>query len=696
VLPILLWLDAAPPQAPFWQRLDALCAQSSSLASEASEAPEAREPARDELIAYCKNGTPPRFAARPYGERDTTLAALYATAKAPLPAASETKLRIEPETVPREREGDVSLDLNLGFAGQRMLSAVVGELCRLPDAASVLKAACTPSSGTLSLSELRERVTADLAHTVAGVARHSASDGGLGPATMFAWVLEHPRLEDAMQALASQVPACAEHPESEAPCETHALYLQKIGSIAARLLGDGPRLDRPVLHYENIVEERLRDETNNPTLRLAPEVRAATRELVDAMKLALAESSNSSLTKIATRRSSLVVLGKAASLVALTSKTSAASDANNAEGKGLSTPLGTLVRGLDESARWLKLLDAQDARGLFEAVLPTLETAAPSNRPGGSSITALRIASTLASAKDADDVQRAARDALVPVPAWVDRVVLDLNLSPPSLKDIRGESNLSMNGDMTVGYNGDSLGFVAHADSAYYDITNLRNSALTERYAGSLEAWGLIALSPVARLEPRLSIGGAYYGTLASDATSAEDRQTNQDSIMGRGTGLLGVRVSPSARLTAGLWAGGGVQYEDYYRVLQTSSGEQGSSYNVGISGKAEARFRLQWAVLPSVLSIRARFDYQRSAVRRDDQAITFSLGQVTRASQGVIELDQTEFFTRGFVDFEIARFFGFLPSVHAGLNTFLLSGDSGSTSTSVPVFGAGIRREAF
>ncbi len=696
MLPVLLWLDVTPLPAAFWPSLDALCAQTTQLASIPSESVEGRESSQASLIAYCKDGTPPRFAARPYAERSATLATLYAALNTPLPPTSPA----EPEKANTARHEPVasaahaSVELSLGFAGQRVLGAVVGEVCRMPEAARVLRSVCQSAKSSMTLSELRHGVMADLANAIVTAVRSTDAGDALSAGTVFAWALEHPRLDVAMEALASQAPGCASSSDVATPCTSHALSPRRIGRVATRLLGDGAKLDRPTVHYENVVEELLRDEAETPALRLRPEARAATRELVDAMKLALAEPSPlTSGAAIAARRSTLVVLGKAASLAALASRSDGHESADAARA---SVALASLLQAIEESSRWLTLAESGDARALFDAVAPTLEKASSKSEFGASAIGALRVASTLASAKDADELQRAARDALVPIPAWVDRVVLDVNLSPPSFTQLRGESNLSLNGDMTVGYNGDAVGFVAHADSAYYEISQLRNAALTERYAGSLEAWGLVGLSPVVRLEPRLSLGGAYYGTLASDATSAEDRQTNQDSIMGRGTGLLGVRVSPSARITAGLWAGGGVQYEDYYRVIQTSSGEQGSAFNVGISAKYEARVRVQWTMIPSVLSVRARVDYQRSTVRRDDQAVTFSLGQVTRASQGVVELDQTELFSRAFVDFEVARFFGFLPSVHAGINTFLLSSDSGSTQASVPVFGAGIRREAF
>jgi hypothetical protein len=53
------------------------------------------------------------------------------------------------------------------------------------------------------------------------------------------------------------------------------------------------------------------------------------------------------------------------------------------------------------------------------------------------------------------------------------------------------------------------------------------------------------------------------------------------------------------------------------------------------------------------------------------------------------------EIFARGFLDADIARFFGFVPAIHAGTNVFVVSSNGASTSDVVPVFGVGIRREA-
>lgn len=308
---------------------------------------------------------------------------------------------------------------------------------------------------------------------------------------------------------------------------------------------------------------------------------------------------------------------------------------------------------------------------------------------------ALDTATTLARAESADELTKAARDALLPLPPWIDRWILDVNAAPPISKDANGESHTQLNGDLTAGYNGDRLGFVVHGDASYFDLSRSGNDALTERYAGNGDVWGLLDVSPVVRLEPRFSGGVVYYGTLASDATVTIPVQTNQDSIFGRAVASIGARVQPGARVAVYGSAGVGGQYEDYYRVVQTALGEQGTVFNAAVTARYEARLRAQVAIVPEIVSFRARADLNAFDMRRSDQAVTFSLGKITQAEQGITDITQLEVFARGFIDADIARFFGFVPAIHGGANVFMLSSNGASASAVVPVFGIGIRREA-
>jgi hypothetical protein len=276
-------------------------------------------------------------------------------------------------------------------------------------------------------------------------------------------------------------------------------------------------------------------------------------------------------------------------------------------------------------------------------------------------------------------------DVAAPRRPWTDRWIVDVNVSPPQKR---------LNGDATAGYNGDRFGFLARAESTYYELDQPKSSALTERYAGNVDAWGLVDVHPFVRLEPRLSAGAAYYGTLADDATTTIARQTNQDSIFARGVGSLGVRVHPGSRFALAASFGAGYQYEDYFRVAQSAAGEQSTVFDAASTLRWEGRLRAQVAVVPGIVSFRARGDVNSFSMHRSDLAVTYSIGRAASATS-TTEIAQTEIFARGFVDLDVVRFFDFVPAVHAGANVFVLSSPNESTSAVTPVFGIGIRREA-
>jgi hypothetical protein len=272
-----------------------------------------------------------------------------------------------------------------------------------------------------------------------------------------------------------------------------------------------------------------------------------------------------------------------------------------------------------------------------------------------------------------------------PQAAWLERWTLDANLSPTIER---------LNGDVTTGYKGDRFGFHVHGETTYFSIDEGRSFSLTERYAGSVDLWGLVDVHPIVRLEPRLSGGASYYGTMADEVTTTSNRQSNHDSIFGRGIGSLGVRVQPSTRVSIAASFGAGYQYEDYFRVAQSSAGEQATSFDAASTLRYEARLRARVVIVPDVVSFRALGDFDSFVTHRSDLAVTYSPGRAS-ASEGATEIAQTELFARGYLDADIARFFGFVPAVHGGANMFFLSSPSTSTAAVTPVFGIGVRREA-
>lgn len=676
ILPLIFDIVAATGPSAFWSRADALCHERTKLEALDSSALGDNADARDDLLRYCQFTNAPAFAALPEPQRMAKIEAL-ATAVGlpptqvvvPLSAAGaageKAILGAADEALRRDPAPE------LGLLGEKILGAALGGLCGAPDAKLVLPSTCalgdSPSLGALRIALVRDvldllvrKIGDDVPPSV------RALRVVLAPGDLRSVDLSATFGADRASRLSAQ--------------------------LVARMLFDNAKLDRDKDHYRNIVEHALRTESGVADKKLSPAAIAATDELVASLRALDDErllTAHASITAI--EKEAIAAMVKTLILGAILAQEiepSPESAAATARAQEIAAAADPILAALERAAQ-------ADAKGFVDQIRPTLTDIAKRGKLTEAQIRAIDVAARLAQARSESDLKAAARAALLPLPPWVDRFAFDINVAPPVNKNAHGESELSLNGDLTVGYNGDVLGFVAHADSSYYQIEQARNSALTERYAGSLDLWALVALSDVVRLEPRISAGALYYGTLADDATTSVDRQTNQDSIFGRGVASIGVRVQPGSRFAGALSVGAGGQYEDYYRVLQTSLGDQATTFNSATTVRFEGRLRAQVSLIPRILSLRVRADLNHFDMRRADQAVTYSLGKVTAAEQGVTEISQTEIFARGFLDADIARFFGFVPAIHAGANVFIISSNGASANDTVPVFGIGIRREA-
>ena len=676
--------------SPFWAQADALCTDVARIEAPDEAALGEVAAARDELVHYCKFTNAPRFAARSDHERREILARVARAAGASLvePALAAVA-QAPPADVARVAREEVRREPSpeLGLIGEKILGASLSSLCGSADVKNVLRATCTVGDGP-SLSALRLAIVIDVLDVLA----RRAGEGGPTAVKLVGLVLTPGDLRAPPSEVERRLT-----PECRA--DDGCAAVQRAGRLAARalarLLEDGPTLDRDKEHYRRVVEVIASKESGAVPHALS----SPANEAVDALVVALrASDEERRLTVHATPTAlSLKVLVAATKALALGAMLSA--ELGGADAVRASAFVVGLVQehaaAIETTLAWLEPAMKAAPLPLVTATRPIMEDLVRRGKLTVGQVRAIEVAARLSAAKSEGELKTVLRDALLPLPPWVDRFALDLNISPPVNKRAQGESHLSLNGDVTVGYNGEVFGFVAHADTAYYDLASQGNSALTERYAGSLDTWALIPLGRIVKLEPRLSLGGSYYGTLADDTAAGIHRQTNQDSIFGRGSGLLGVRVEPGSRVALAAAFGVGAQYEDYFRVIQTSLGDQGTTFNQALTTRFEGRLRVQITVVPRILSFRARGDVNHFEYRRSDQAVTFSLGKVTQAEQGVTEVAQTEIFARGFLDADVARFFGFVPAVHAGANVFLLTSGGQSTSAIVPIVGIGIRREA-
>lgn len=697
MLPIVFLLQAAP--SPFWSTADATCKDVAKLEEAKPEALGAATRERDDLVRYCKFAIAPPFAARDESDRANVLAAIAKAAAIELPPLGTPAVAQATTDVLGAADDELRRDPapELGLLGEKILGSALGGLCSAPSAKEVLRATCSLGS-TASLGALRVAVLRD----VLDVFAKRAGEQAPGAVRLLDVVLTPGGLRAAAAAMPRALaPANCEGAACAAPARAGTIA----AAFAIRVLADGPKLDRDKEHYRNIAAHLVSVESKHPEAKLSASAVSAVDELVLALRAVddeerlalhatpttLAERSLGALRKALVL--GVVLAGEIASAEAVAAGGAAASQ--TAAASQIAAAVADQAAAAEVALAFLTNAAKADAAAAIATAKPILDELVRRGHLTANDVRALEIAAKLSQARTQKDLENAARAALLPLPPWIDKFAFDLNVAPPVNKHVHGDSELSLNGDVTIGYNGDHFGFVGHGDSSYYDLSQAHNAALTERYAGSLDMWALIALSPSVRLEPRLSAGAIYYGTLADDATTSVDRQTNQDSIFGRGVASLGVRVQPGDRFAFSLSAGVGGQYEDYYQVLQTSNGDQGTTFDAATTIRFEGQVRAQVAIVPRILSFRARADVNAFDMRRSDQAVTFSLGKVTRAEQGVTEISQTEIFARGFLDADVARFFGFVPAIHAGANAFLLSNNGASTSSVVPVFGIGIRREA-
>lgn len=671
---------SAPTEgAAFWYRLDASCAAVTSIAAVSLDAEPALAADRDAVVAFCRDRAVPRFAARSLVERQRRLAVVLAASGVSLPAQGTLPSPTTAGAIVR-RASEAELQRNpppeLGPLGESVLGLGVVQLCRATEVKSALRATCA-LEGRVSLSALRLAVLRDVMDMF--LERATEQPPSVAGLVAVLLAVSDPRALDLDKVFG---PSCT----LGAQCSAEARVTSLARAMLERLLADGPRFDRGQAHYRNVVEEVLREQLAEPSLTLPESASFAVSALVVALEALDAP-----------RAREPAELGDAVGLVlrrALELAAALAGSTRDASAAGAALA-GSYASAAEQASGIVARVVAADPRGALDRATSALATMTSRGKLPEASVRALRIAASLAAATSEADVKRISRAEALPLPPWLDRFVFDINAAPPINKRLAGSSELALNGDLTLGYNGDRFGIVGSGGAAYYELEQAGNSALTERYAGTLDAWALFDIGKGVRLEPRLAGGAIYYGTLASDSLAGTNRQTNQDSIFGRGVASLGVRVQPGARVAFSLAAGAGGQYEDYFRVLQTSVGDQGTVFNSAVTVRYEGRARLQVVLWPEVLSFRARADLQAFDMRRSDQAVTFSVGRVTQNQQGVTEISQIELFGRGFLDADIARFFGFVPSLHGGANVFSFSSNGVGSTVVVPVAGIGIRRDA-
>jgi hypothetical protein len=319
------------------------------------------------------------------------------------------------------------------------------------------------------------------------------------------------------------------------------------------------------------------------------------------------------------------------------------------------------------------------ARALFEAMRASIVT-----ERGRATIQPAAVLRQLA---DRFDVGEGGRPTLRSVLGWPSSEwVVDVSAVVPKLSS----DTFRVGGDGAVGYRGKALGATVRGGASYFDFASGGlTTDMFHGFAGLDASWRFYAPSVAMRLDAHLDADFDYYDTttIQRPTPGTRVRFGDYDSLLLRARARLGVSGSPSDRIGYEVTAGVGPQYETFD---STSLDERGLLFQspdaVTITARATAAVR--WRTVPSVLAIRLRFATDYFSITREDLRLVGTVVTITQEEKRQIEVS-----SRLFVDLDAARVAGFVPAMTAGLDVFDVSGDAGSASATVPVFGVGIFR---
>lgn len=668
----------------YFRQLDAACEQRSAIeqaltnptaegGTSADIAPAAASLAR-EVLAYCQDRTRlPELASAGLSERASGLREVAALGGA-LPALDAVKVE---RTVDALHESAVSVldgvaartapdsTLQGGAGTDFLVQQLLGQVCSSAGVAAWLPAVCAPLTPGDALIQLRQRLVRDLVFLPERAAERQGLQAKLPPeARATLALLAAATSTHAPQALALQL-AEAAGSQAEAWCRANDAAppgsdsLVLAGYLLLRLLADGAALERDDAYYERVIAKTFQ-RAQRP---LSPSALRASQGLVRALRRLGAGGAPRSAEEVAQRFDALTqTLDALLSLVLGRQVVIPAS--GSALGKAI---LAADLEGMSRQA----LLVARDLRlaQLSESEANAIETAV-----------------RFSLARDEDEAKRIVRGLLIPLGRWSESVLFDLNGDVPKLSD----GDFKIVGDALLGYNGKSWGISGQGSIASYDFSTPTNIAVTDAFDAGLEVWLASGAQRELKLELRLFARFAFYETSHGGSAAFSD----ESSSMGRLGLLASVRYQPGERFAGGLWLGAGGQYEEYDNgrfANRTANLESTDSLGLLLNG----RLRAELAIVPRWFATRLRVEAQRYSLQRESLETVAGGGSVSVDAQ-TVSAQQTEVRARLFLDAEVARFAGFVPGLNAGFDAVYFSSDEEQHSAFVPVFGAGVRRDAF
>jgi len=265
--------------------------------------------------------------------------------------------------------------------------------------------------------------------------------------------------------------------------------------------------------------------------------------------------------------------------------------------------------------------------------------------------------------------------------------MLDASLGTVRLKS----DEFRFSGDLTAGYATPALGVVGNGFVSYYDLkqTELKTDFL--RTGGGGEVWYQTNNSGRGVHFQVRGSGGGYLYSSTTAFTDGRQIFFDEDSVFGRGSLLLGLKIDTTDHFFLEVIGGGGGQFEWYDRLDATNATKAVDSDKQTLTFRAEGRLALRWSFVPDTLGLRVKASGQTFRLSRTTETQSFSAGNNTGTLQ-LDELRQTEATARLYL--EAASFFGVTPGAFGGFDYFATSGTAGSNSVFLPTFGLGLFKD--
>jgi hypothetical protein len=678
----------AIPVSPFWENLDRLCAVDIPSTSSTDLV---TATTLQEVRTYCgTKGRPvgsdaPVFAAGPEVQRMERLLAIAAS-------LGQTRRFVQAQVVPSapplldllaqledsDRENQMDVGTNAPAA------ELQNRVCEDETTSLWLPSVCRPLPVTGTVADLRKRLLRDALLLVAKAANKASEEAGTNEALELLAAV----VEAALQSVepwylgAHMAQAISGNEEAEIPCSpSRALADLPTGTgepvkIAGRVISvvslDGSDFRRPLQHYVRVVARVLEEEG------MLPGNHALTGERADAVGRLVTGLGDARLTG-----QRLMQDPTSPELV-----------------RSLLTAWGIVIEHAMTistghryvlPASWISLSDALATASLLRVAEGVNDLAHGTPLVSLKAIDAIGSMTSILAGSSDSERRRDLRGQLLGLVPWTEPILFDVNLGTV-IVDVRN-LNAKFAGDIAIGYNGGLGGAIVRGNAYGYEYTEAGvSSRNTYRAGADVEGW-LSPGSEETKVDLRVKVGYSRFDTdLAGEAAGA-DVFSDETSEMTHATLLAGVRVAPSSGFALGVWGGGGGQFESFNSLLVDQNGNASVDDGEKLTGKVDGRLRIQATLWPQVLVGRLRADVEWFKL----STASFVLDATGTTTALTVEASQTEIDTRAYVDLEIARFAGFVPSLSGGLNYFAVSASGGiSESTINPVIAAGIRRDVF